>query len=417
MFSKPRKAIGIDIGSHSVKTIQMGRAGSRSRIEQVGYALIDRNQANVDPIAAQATAVREALGGMPVEQSLLVGALPGQTVVIRYPRLPEMPRDQLGRAIEAEAGQSIPYDLSEVFIDWDLLDKVREGEKTKLKVLLVAAKYDVIETRVQIADNAGIRYGVLGVDSLALADAAESCELLGPDETVALVNLGLNSTSIHFMKGGASNFIRDVTWGAREMVQAIAKGRRCDLAEAEAILVQSSGEDGPATEMPPPLPESEPAPPPEEPEPAPEPAPVPGVMELGSSLLDPLGDELGGLGDPIPAPTAPLFAANEADKSLEELLALPLARLVSEIRRSFDFYEQQLYERPVERLILSGGVAHMPALRRTLAEELGLERVDVADPSESALALADAAGLDRLRERPAQFMVAVGLAARGMSQL
>ncbi len=411
LFSKPRKAIGVDIGSHSVKAVQMGRVGGRLRIEGVGYALVDRNQVNVDPIAAQGAAVQEALLGMPVAQSLLVGALPGQTVVIRYPRLPEMPFEQIGRAVETEAGQNIPYDLSEVFLDWTVLETVREGERSKMKILLVAAKYEVIETRVQVADAAGLQYGILGVDSLALVDAAESCGLLESDETYALVNMGAASTSIHFTKGHTSNFIRDVSWGAREMIQAIAKGRRCDLQEAESLLIKAGQETSHAEEAPA-FTDVEPA----ESEPPAEPNPA--VVQFGGgSLLDPLDDELGSLGDPAPPPKTSIGAKKEAEKSIEELLTVPLGRLVAEIRRSFDFYEQQLYEKPVDRLILSGGVAHMPILQRTLAEELGLDHIHVANPAQSGLAQGNGHGLERLHERPAQFMVATGLAARGAAKL
>jgi type IV pilus assembly protein PilM len=404
LFTKPSKAIGVDVGSHSVKAVQMSKAGSRMRVDQVGYALVDRAQLNVDPVAAQADAVRNALDGMVTNQSVVVGALPGQTVVIRYPRLAEMPKEQLAQSIETEASQSIPYDRSEVFLDWTLLDSVREGDKAKLKILLVAAKYEVIESRVQVADAAGIRYGALGVDSLALADAAEGCDLLHPDETVALVNMGATTTSIHFVKGRVSNFIRDVSWGAKELIQAIAKGRRCDLPAAEKLLMY--GDIKP--EEPPPLPMD--ALPQEE-----TPAEAPALGGLTGSLLDPLEDELASLGDPLPA-AKPTIGHKETFKSLDELMAAPLTRLVSEIRRSFDYYEQQLYERPVDRLILSGGIAQVPVVQRILAEELGLERVEVADPSRSALWLGDG-GVDRLRERPAQFMVAVGLATRGASQL
>lgn len=141
LFTKPTKAIGVDIGSHSVKVVLMSRAHGTTRVDGVGYAIIDRNQLNTDPILAQAGALREAMRSIPMAQSLIVGALPGQTVVIRYPRLPEMSDAQLNDAIEKEASQNIPYERSpsEVFLDWTPLDKVTESGKNLLKVLLVAA--------------------------------------------------------------------------------------------------------------------------------------------------------------------------------------------------------------------------------------------------------------------------------------
>ncbi|MBI2431869.1 MAG: hypothetical protein HYV26_03255, partial [Candidatus Hydrogenedentes bacterium] len=87
MFAKPKKCIGLDIGTYSVKAVQMSRSGGRLYVDEAGFARVDRAQVNEDPVGAHAMAVREALGAMPVLQCLAVAALPGQTAVIRYPRL------------------------------------------------------------------------------------------------------------------------------------------------------------------------------------------------------------------------------------------------------------------------------------------------------------------------------------------
>ena len=407
LFAKPKKAVGIDIGTHSIKAVQMSRFGGRLRIDAAGYALVDRNQLNMDPVGTQANAVREAVRSMSVDQSVAVGALPGQTVVIRYPRLPEMPEDQIGAALEREAGQHIPYDLSEVFLDWALLDTVMEGNNKLLKILLVAAKHEVIDSRVQTAAAAEVQYSMLTVDSLALADAAEICDFLRVGETVALVNIGLSSSSIHFVKDGVSSFIRDVNWGGRELIQAIARARRVDYDQAENLLgsiaetedegetvVEAEDEHLPEIRIEPPAP-----------------------GRGGSSLLDPFEDELGGATSAPKVEKSASPVEEGEEKDLREVLTGPFARLVSEIRRSFDYYEHELYENAIDRLILSGGVAHVGVLSEVLSEELGLKAVEVANPAESALILGDVRALEALMARPAQFMVAIGLAARGMAEL
>lgn len=415
LFTKPKKCIGLDIGTHSVKAVQMSRSGGRLYVDEVGYALVDRNQVNADPATAHGNAVKEALMSLPVSQSMVVGALPGQTVVIRYPRLPESARNNLADAVQKEAGQNIPYDLAEVVLDWILLEDTEDasGSQKQVKVLLVAAKHEVLDSRIQITQNADIPLSVLGVDSLALADAAEACDFLQPGETVALVNIGLGSASIHFVKDGKSNFIRDVSWGARELLTAIAKERRVDLDEADRILRDAANgveEKQAAPELP------------KEAAPAASGAAGGGnpfddpfgeapAAPAAASLLDPLDDE-----PSVAMPGRPSVAPRGA-KPLRETLTVPLARLVSEIRRSFDYYEHQLYERPVDRIILSGGIAHLPLMREVIADELGVEGVQVADPTASAIKMGDDFAIAELQQRPAQFMVAIGLAARGMADL
>ena len=427
-FTKPKKTVGLDIGTHAVKAVQMSRSGDTLCIDDVGYALVDPLQVNVDPIAAQADALREALRKISLSQSMVIGALPGQTVVIRYPRLKDIPVDSIDRAVENEASQNIPYDLSEVFLDWSLLDEEEEGTEKLLKVLLVAAKNEVIESRVQVADAAEIQYDVLSVDSLALADAAEGCRLLNADESVALINLGASSVSIHFTKDGVSNFIRDISWGAKEMINAIAKARRCEFDEAETILfnyeneLEKSGQVAETTVVPHIEPGSS-GPPPLSPEgassalePLEEELAEP-IIQDASSALEPLEEELGEFGGNATTPQAAQVDNLQAVTPLDEVLAMPIAKLVAEVRRSFDYYEHQLYERPVERIILSGGVAHLPPIQEALLNDLGIEEVSVADPSKAAIRIKGKINSPEFEEYPAQFMVAIGLAARGASEL
>jgi len=52
-----------------------------------------------------------------------------------------------------------------------------------------------------------------------------------------------------------------------------------------------------------------------------------------------------------------------------------------------------------------------------LREDLGVEHVELADPSSCAIQLSNDLSITSLREQPAQFMVAVGLAARGAWEL
>ena len=380
---------------------------------------------------------------MQVGTSLVVGALRGQQVVIRYPRVPETSKDKREDAILAEAAKSIPHALSEVFLDWDILSEVDSSGKKQLQVMLVAAKHSDVQSRVQLFDAAGVQPGVFSVDSLALVDAAEACGGLHEGETIALLNIGLKASNLHFVKDGKSNFIREINWGSLELVQAVVRERSCTLGEAEQIL-QDEGmagyeeEDVPESVIIEP-PEAMEASEPPEPEPIPEPIPEPvqakddpfgNMFGGGGSALDPLDSELGGSGDL----GASKFGANafggnafggnatpmNADavkKELSDIIAGPLSKMIQEVRRSFDYFEHQLFERPVDRLVLCGGIAQLPLVGEMLLNELGVKTVETADPSRCDIMLADDVSVMPMLEQPAQFMVAVGLAARGMAEL
>jgi type IV pilus assembly protein PilM len=234
---------------------------------------------------------------------------------------------------------------------------------------------------------------------LALADAAECAQLLHPEETVALINIGASSVSIHFTKGGVSNFIRDINWGGREMIQAISKARRCDYEHAEAILMNYDAEIANQKETALLRAKHQDQ--------------ISAKTQSPASLLDPLEEELGDES----APGAVHMEDYAQPTPLDEIISMPVSRLVQEVRRSFDYYEHQLYERPVDRIILSGGVAHMPPIRQALIDDLGVETVEIANPTKGSIQVGRHASIKEFDEHPAQFMVAVGLAARGAADL
>ncbi|MBI4831101.1 MAG: pilus assembly protein PilM [Candidatus Lindowbacteria bacterium] len=93
-----------------------------------------------------------------------------------------------------------------------------------------------------------------------------------------------------------------------------------------------------------------------------------------------------------------------------------LSRLIGEIRRSIDYYEKQLYEKNVNRMVLSGGTAMFPGLDQSLADAAGVP-VEIVNPVQTLMVEEGSPDVKDLVENRAQFNVAVGLAARGMEEL
>jgi type IV pilus assembly protein PilM len=358
MFNKPQQAVGVDVGTHSVKAVQVASSGDNLVVVRAGKIDVDQEQYAVDPLVALSNAARDAVRDFDLTRSIVVASLSGHSVVTRYLKLQKMPKEELEGAIQIEAGQSIPYDLSEVTVNAEQLREVTEDGQELVKVLVVAAKDDVVRSRLEVLNLAGMAPHILGVDSLALADACELAGDLREDETVAIINVGGSAVNVHFCRDGISSFMREIGWGGGEVATAIQRAFRVEAKTAQRI--QEGLEEPPAT--------------------------------TGES-----GEEI----------------------SVDAAVRSPIARLVGEIRRSFDYYEQQLYEKSVDRIILSGGLAPYSPLRDVMSREIGIESIEVADPQKGKIQIPEAnAGPAReLLAHPARFMVAVGLAGRGAMAL
>jgi type IV pilus assembly protein PilM len=299
-----------------------------------------------------------------------------------------MPPEELRSSIELEADQNLPYDLMELSIDSVVLEEITEREETIMKVLLVATKNEVIDQTVGLFRSVGLMPNILGVTTLAIADAFQANGGFKPDETVALVNVGVTSTNIHFCRDGISNFTRDISRAGRDLTASIQKLMKVDFDEAEKLKInfgRSQSRDD--------------------------------VSSIGGAADMPADEDLTDDGGEKDVTTEPMGMGESDDAGRIVSATRPaLTRLIGEIRRSIDYYEKQLYEKSVDRLILSGGTAIFPSLDQSLADATGVP-VEIFNPVQSFFMEEGSPDVQDLMQNRAQFNVAVGLAARGIETL
>lgn len=398
MLAKPKTSIGVDLGNHSVKVVQLSNYGNGAK--KVEKAVIYTLDSELDPDRrAEATvrALRTVIPKFKLKKSVVVTALPGQDTFIRYLRFPKMPPEELKSSVELEADQNLPYDLAEVSMDSVVLEEIAERNETIMRILLVAAKNETINQTLDLLRSAGVVTNILGVTTLAIADAFEANGGFQPEETVALINIGATSTNINFCRDGVSNFTRDILRGGRDLTTAVQKLLKVNYAEAENMKVKytrSEYEKSAENML--------------------ETLDVGSVEQAVDGVPSPPSEEgLEGVNDP----TEPMAQASTEDISRIVNATRPaLNRLIGEIRRSIDYYEKQLYEKNVERLVLSGGTAMFPGLDQALADATGVP-VEIVNPVQSLIVEEASPDVQDLIENRAQFNVAVGLAARGIEEL
>lgn len=410
MFANPKVSIGIDLGTHAVKAVQLSKVGDSAKVDKALLVNLDADGSDEQRMEATIGAMRAVAAKFDVKKAVLAAALPGEDTFIRYLRFPQMPPEELRSSIELEADQNLPYDLTELMMDSVVLEEITERNETIIKVLLVAAKNEVIDQIVNYFRSVNLAPGMVGVTTLAIADSYEANHGFKAEETVALVNIGSSSTNIHFCRDGVSNFTRDISRAGRDLTAAIQKLLKVEYAEAEQMKLnygRANFDEGPENLL-------------ESLEThavggdSPETADMPAEPEMGGETEPEMGGEEGGQEDDI---TEPMIREAPDDASRIVNATRPaLSRLIGEIRRSIDYYEKQLYEKSVDKLVLSGGSALFPGLDQSLADATGVA-VEVVDPVQAFVVDESAPDLVPLMENRAQFNVAVGLAARGIEAL
>jgi len=239
LFKKQKEIIGIDLGSNALKLVQLKGSKGSWQLVNVG-AMALPPEAIVDKSLMDSTSIAETLGnlvqGLGVKVKEVASSVSGSSVIIRKIYLPAMTVEELEDQIQWEAEQYIPFDINDVNIDFQILETSLE-DVTKMSVLLVASKKDIVNDYVAVFSEAGLKLEVVDVDAFAVQNAYELNYDLVIDEVVALVNIGASITNLNIVKNGDSLFTRDIQLGGNLYNEEIQKQLGLSSEEAEQAKV------------------------------------------------------------------------------------------------------------------------------------------------------------------------------------
>jgi type IV pilus assembly protein PilM len=232
-----KSLVGLDIGSSSVKAIELKAVGKGYRVSAIGVESVPPDSivdgAIIDG-GAVADAVRRLFATKKFKAKDVVASLSGNSVIVKKITLPSMTQAELSESIYWEAEQYIPFDIQDVNLDYEILDG---GGDTggSMDVLLVAAKKDKIGDYTNVITQAGKTPVVVDVDVFALQNAFEANYGFESSSVVALLNAGASAININILSGSQSVFTRDVSMGGNAFTEAVQKELNLPYESAEQL--------------------------------------------------------------------------------------------------------------------------------------------------------------------------------------
>ena len=189
-MARKKNALGLDIGSSSVKLVQL-------RETKKGIHLVNLSMANLPPeaivdgalmnSAAVIETIREMVAKLRLKTKQVALSISGHSVIIKKIPLPAMTKDELDESIKWEAEQYIPFDVNEVYIDYQILQS--RPEQGQMDVLLVAAKREIVDEYAGIARDAGLEPVVVDVDCFTIQNAFETSYGFPPGESSSSISV------------------------------------------------------------------------------------------------------------------------------------------------------------------------------------------------------------------------------------
>ena len=382
-----RQTIGLDIGTRMVKAVQLKKKGKKNiELEKCGVAEIypsgEKPPQTEQQRSAVTAAIRNALSQAKITATNAVTAVAGESIIVRYIQLPEMPETELKNALRWEAEEYIPFRVEDVNIDSAVIGHSGEGEMRRMDVLLVCARKELINDHVSLVREAGLTPEVVDVDSFAFLNCYELNYDTGPKDVVGLVNIGGDITSISVYSGGTPKFSRDISIGGNTVTSSLQQRLEVSFAEAEALKIErgapkgkKGGDDTAGGGEP----------------------DASSIMDTIRSTVEAMtGGEQGGI-----SKTA------QADRAIQN----SLNSLIGEIRRSIQFFENQSRGLKVSRLVLGGGSAVLRGLDAYVQRELNLP-VELIDPLQRIPVTGSDIDAGFIRDNKHMLSVAIGLALR-----
>ncbi len=351
-MSKTDKLIGLDIGTGFVKAAQVQHKDGLLLLTHLAISELpaevmdDGRMVNQERLA---DTIRECIVASRADGKDVIAGLGGSNVFSREITMPVMPRQELAEAIKWGLEEYVPYPADSFYYDFDVLGP--SEDKMKLRILLVAAPYEVVNPIMAAVEAAGFRLVAIETEALASARTLQSpANFHEPIENFLLIDMGAQLSQLTIFQQEAPLFTRLVPIGGVQFTQVIMRTMGVDFDKADQLKIKQP------------------------------------------NLLQPVDFD------------GELSVVNNELK----LLVHELAR---EVRRTMDYYITQNNRATIEQLFLTGGASCFKNVLPHLTSQLDIT-VELHDPL-PALRVSSAFEPRFLQYVRPQMTIAIGLAMRG----
>ena len=231
--------IGIDIGSSSVKIVQMKKNSILKRwgMDRIPEGVI--NQGRIEAPTALAEVVKRTIKRNRIKGSMCALCLSGSEVFVRELKLPEMNEKQIIENIKHEITGYLPLDLNEYCIDYRLLEYIhpQDGAPGKLRVMVVAVPANLVNRYIDTLKKAGLKVAYVDVVPNIVGKIAKWMLINGSTmenyKNTGIIDFGAHSTQVVILKDGNYFIYKSIANGGDYLTGVIADKGEMDSIEAE----------------------------------------------------------------------------------------------------------------------------------------------------------------------------------------
>ena len=276
LFSRAKSGesvVGIDIGSSSIKAVQIRRKSGRAILETYGevatgpYAGVEVGRAARLSQEKTIEALKDLIREASITTTLCGVAIPLASSMVTHIEMPAFDEKQLPEMIPIEARKYIPVPISEVTLDWSVIPKSEsrtevepelesapalesvagadsdtESSPTfpsaalgaplqKLDVLIAAIHNEVLSNYQSVISGAGLSSSFFEIEVFSTIRAT----LVDPTKKLLLFDMGATATKLYIVEDGIVRAVHIVNHGSQELSLAIAEAFAVPISEGERL--------------------------------------------------------------------------------------------------------------------------------------------------------------------------------------
>ena len=241
MMFFPKKMLGVDVGTSSIKIVEISRWGGGKTLEN--YGEVASTALYKEPVKTfergsyllsdffVSRAVTAILQEAKIKTKEAIFSIPDFSTFCTSMELPPMTEKEIQQAVYYTAPQHIPLSITETTLDWKVVSGTPGDKNSSLKILLIAIPNQVVQGYQKIAREAGLELYALEAETLAITRAL----VKDKKKIICLMDIGVQSTTVNIVDKGILKKSYSFSFASNQLTYAVSSALGLNYQEAEEL--------------------------------------------------------------------------------------------------------------------------------------------------------------------------------------
>jgi type IV pilus assembly protein PilM len=227
--------VGVDIGSMSIRAVELGRAKSGPFVRHFGQAPLPTGAVRggvINDDKAVTLALKRLWAAIGFRGRQVVLGVTNPQVVVREMSVSNLPARELRKSLPFQVGDQLPLPAERSVLDFYPLEN--PGRSKTVRGLLIAAPKEAVLEAVRATERARLHVARVDLASFALLRAASRLDA----NVEAIVDIGARATTVVVHADGEPLIVRTIPRGGAEITEMVAARLDLGFEDAEALKCQ-----------------------------------------------------------------------------------------------------------------------------------------------------------------------------------